>query len=246
MLYESGFNTLFMLLEPFWQKVENDPLISTFEEKRKKAVDDYYIAYLEFKKIGYTKFILGIGGWGMNEPDAWWKLASEKFRGHTDIVLYNGEFIESFYERQPPDSLIWNDNNPWTKDDVVNKLLIPRKQYDNRFLFDTCKRNYDYLNSKFPNEVSVSSYLFQSSKWHIGFPFVWIMGQPSYHLFNTWWYSILNLKCKKNKIEDVYLYQGNKPEWTWDGWEAKILDIIGIENWIEKMRRKWFIYIFKD
>lgn len=245
-LRESGFNALFMLLDPFWKQVENDLTLPTFEEKKAKAIDNYYIAYLTFKNLGYKKFILGVGGWGMNESDSWWRLASKKFHNHTDVILYAGEFIESFYEGQPEYSLVWNDNNPWTKDDVVNKLLLPRKQTDNRFMFDACKRNYDYLNSKFPNEVSVSSYLFQSSKWHSKFPFVWIMGQPSYHLFNTWWYSILNWKCKKNKIEDVYLYQGNKPEWTADGWEMYILTKLGIANWIEKMRRKWFIYIFED
>jgi hypothetical protein len=244
-LYNAGFNSLFMDFEPFWKEVENNTSLPTFEMKKTKALQNYISAYKEYRKMGYEKFIMGIGSCGMTEQNSWWKLFSESLP-NDDFIMYAGEFIETFYERQPTDSLVFNDNKPWTKDDVVNKLLKYRKSIDNRFKFDACKRNYDYLNEKFPNEVSVSSYLFQSSKWHKNFPFIWIMGQPSWHLWNTWWYSYLNRKAKKYEIDIVFLYQGNKPEWTSDGWEMYILTKLKISNWIEKIRRKWFIYIFKN
>lgn len=243
-LYNDGFNTIVLHLGYFWKQVENNEYFPSYEDKKRKMLQLYFDTYWKCKEIGFQKFFID-GGWGMNEEDAHWKIISQRLKDEPNIIMYAGEMIENFYEQQYLTEENTPSGKPWTREDVVNNVLLPRVHFDGRFMHDTTKRNFDFLNGEFPNKVSVSSYLFQSSKFHKNYPFVWVMGQVSWHIWNSWWYSILNYKIKKNNIDTVLLYQGNIPGWSSDGWESKILDILHLRNWIEKMRRKWFLYIFK-
>lgn len=235
-MLSQGFNGLLLPFSPY-----HSFTINHYRRNINYAITEYHNTYLRLQKLGCKEFLLEAGGWGIDEPEAIWKLVSKKFNDKHSIAtchLYAGEFPEQFYERQEYKQA--NDNQEWDKTEVA-ELMRRRLMYDNTFKFDCTARNYDYFAFYFPRELAISSYWGQHKYWNKCTPFVWIYGQLK--IGGSLRYKTLKKYADKHNITKFYLYQGDPIKFNYKDFSTYLTWIF--PKTINKYLRKRFIKIFK-
>jgi len=227
-MFIKGFNA--WRIPVLWDEVADLPY--DYEQKQNIAVEKMFNFYTELKKIGFEFFIVD-AGWGLGSFDEnyFYEKIYKKFANYSDVLFDWGETFEDYVEtKKMPDWIYWQIIRKEREDLIGDKLTI-----------GATARNKDKLNA-----TSLTSYFNQTKYFRKTDKLVWIFGQVGWHnLFGSLNYEKLYDKIVELGINVVGLYQGNSADWSWIGWENKILEMFNLREKFELKRTKEFLKVFK-
>lgn len=229
-MHSVGFNAWRIPVEPFWNEVKD--LQIDIDSKQKMVANKMYEMYLSLKIIGYKLFVVD-AGWGLGDFDKnyFYERIYDKFKEKEDVIFDWGECYEDYVETK---KMTWEQYL-----DVFEQRI---KLMGSRLAIGATARNKLKLNAN-----SLTSYLNQEKYWTSADILVWIFGQYAWHnLCGSLDYENKAKKIKELNINVVGLYQNNPTNWSWLGWENKIMDILGKKEKFEAGQREKFINIFKE
>lgn len=228
-LFIQGFNAWRIPIYDFWKQVEN--LNLTIDEKQMKTALMMYDFYLNLKAIGYKFFVVD-AGWGLGSFDGnyFYEKIFSVFEKCEDVIFDWGECYED-----------WVETGKMTEAEYREVRKEREKVFGDRITIGATARNKKKLNAD-----SLTSYYKQENHWEKTDKLVWIFGQCAWHnLFGSLDYDSLSRRARALKINHIGLYQGNPSEWSWAGFENKLLDLFGKREKFEEEKREKFIKQFK-
>lgn len=194
--------------------------------------------YEEAKKLGFEFFLIDYcQGMGQLNNNYNYKVVADYFKSLPNVCFYIGEPYEEYVERQEEAEF-----------DVIKALDKKIKYVNGNVFIDSTKRNSTWIQACFHayvKYIAISSYWRQQTEWSKTNA-IWISGQLGYHNLSSWRYKSLAKKAKGKRI--AFLYQFNPSNWSSDGWENKLFDLVFSKKLrikLEASRRKKFIEAFR-
>lgn len=194
--------------------------------------------YEEAKGLGFEFFLVDYSqGMGALNDNYNYEMVADYFKPLSNVCFYIGEPYEEYIEKQK-----------LKESDVLIALNQKINYVDCNVFMDSTKRNIFWLRNWYrlvAKYTAISSYWRQQTEWH-GTNAVWISGQLGYHNISSWRYKSLAKKAKGKEV--AFLYQFNPSNWSSDGWENKLFDLVfgkKLRIKLEASRRKKFIEAFR-
>ena len=229
-LFIQGFNAWRIPIYDFWKQVEN--LNLTIDEKQMKTALAMYDFYLSLKAIGYKFFVVD-AGWGLGSFDGnyFYEKIFSVFEKCDDVIFDWGECFEDYVE-----------TGKMTEAEYYRVVEQRVSIMAGKLTIGATARNKKKLGAD-----SLTSYLQQGKYWERTDKLAWIFGQIGWHnLFGSLDYQNKAEHLNMLGVKVIGLYQGNPSDWSWIGWENKILDLFGKRNKFEENQREKFIKHFRS